>query len=62
MQFDSLPGFRDFYPESCSLETIFLTTGATLLSSFNFLEYDAPVLESLDLYRKVGRRNCQPTL
>ena len=50
MQFDSLPGFRDFYPDSCSFRNYIFEHWRDVARSFNFLEYDAPVLESLELY------------
>ena len=50
MQFDSLLGFRDFYPESCSFRNYIFDHWRDVARSFNFLEYDAPVLKSLDLY------------
>lgn len=50
MQFTSLPGFRDFYPELCTLKLHIFDTWRKSAQSFNFLEYDAPILEPLDLY------------
>ncbi len=50
MQFQSLPGFREFYPESCSRRNHILNQWKRTARSFNFQEYDAPVLEPLELY------------
>ncbi|MFW5874377.1 MAG: histidine--tRNA ligase [Verrucomicrobiota bacterium] len=50
MQFESLPGFRDFYPEACALRNHIFGQWRAAARSFNFLEYDAPVLEPLELY------------
>ena len=50
MQFQSLPGFREFYPESCLRRNHILNQWKRTARSFNFQEYDAPVLEPLELY------------
>lgn len=50
MQFDSLPGFRDFYPEFCFHRNHIFEHWRNVARTFNFLEYDAPVLEPLELY------------
>ncbi|MEM1223994.1 MAG: histidine--tRNA ligase [Verrucomicrobiota bacterium] len=50
MQFETLPGFREFYPESCAERNELFETWRKAARSFNFLEYDAPVLEPLELY------------
>ena len=50
MQFDTLPGFREFYPESCARRNAIFDKWRTVARAFNFLEYDAPVLEPLELY------------
>ncbi|ADE53037.1 histidine--tRNA ligase [Coraliomargarita akajimensis] len=50
MQFDTLPGFREFYPEACARRNAIFDVWRRTAQSFNFLEYDAPVLEPLELY------------
>ena len=48
--FQSLPGFRDFYPEDFSRRQHILNGWRTAANAFGFQEYDAPVLEPLELY------------
>ena len=50
MQFDTLPGFREFYPEACARRNHIFDRWRQVARSFNFLEYDAPILEPLELY------------
>ncbi|MDA9317382.1 histidine--tRNA ligase [Puniceicoccaceae bacterium] len=50
MQFETLPGFREFYPEACSRRNHVFGRWRQTAKAFNFLEYDAPVLEPLELY------------
>jgi histidyl-tRNA synthetase len=50
MQFQSLPGFREFYPDSCSRRNHIFSQWKKTARAFNFQEYDAPVLEPLELY------------
>jgi histidyl-tRNA synthetase len=50
MQFETLPGFREFYPEACSRRNHIFACWRSVARAFNFLEYDAPVLEPLELY------------
>lgn len=49
--FQSLPGFRDFYPEDFSRRQHIFDVWRRSASAFGFQEYDAPVLEPLDLYK-----------
>ncbi len=49
--FQSLPGFREFYPEIYARRRFLFTQWREAARTHGFLEYDAPVLESLDLYR-----------
>jgi histidyl-tRNA synthetase len=49
--FQSLPGFRDFYPEDFSRRQHIFRGWRQAASAFGFQEYDAPVLEPLDLYK-----------
>jgi histidyl-tRNA synthetase len=50
MQFETLPGFREFYPEACARRNHIFGRWRHVARAFNFLEYDAPVLEPLELY------------
>ena len=50
MQFETLPGFREFYPETCARRNHVFGRWRQVARAFNFLEYDAPVLEPLELY------------
>jgi histidyl-tRNA synthetase len=50
MQFETLPGFREFYPEACSRRNHIFACWRSVARAFNFQEYDAPVLEPLELY------------
>ena len=49
--FQSLPGFRDFYPEDFSRRQHIFRVWRQNASVFGFQEYDAPVLEPLELYK-----------
>ncbi|HWL17325.1 MAG TPA: histidine--tRNA ligase [Opitutus sp.] len=49
--FQSLPGFREFYPESLARRNHMFRLWRQTATAFGFAEYDAPVLEPLDLYR-----------
>ena len=49
--FQSLPGFRDFYPEDFSRRQHIFRVWRQAAATFGFAEYDAPVLEPLDLYK-----------
>lgn len=49
--FQSLPGFRDFYPEDLAKRTHTFRLWRQTAAAFGFAEYDTPVLEPLDLYR-----------
>ena len=49
--FQTLPGFRDFYPEDLAKRTHIFRLWRQTASAFGFQEYDTPVLEPLDLYR-----------
>lgn len=49
--FQTLPGFREFYPEDLARRNHVFRVWRQSANTFGFAEYDAPVLESLDLYR-----------
>lgn len=48
----SLPGFRDFYPEDFAVRNYVVSTWKRVARTYGFVEYDAPVLESSSLYEK----------
>src|ERR1035438_3639133 len=49
--FQTLPGFRDLYPEDLAKRTQIFRLWRQTAAAFGFAEYDTPVLEALDLYR-----------
>ena len=48
--FNSLPGFREFYPDECTRRNFLFEAFRRVALRFGFKEYDAPVLEPLELY------------
>jgi len=49
--FQTLPGFREFYPDALARRNHIFNVWRHTASAFGFSEYDAPVLEPLDLYK-----------
>jgi histidyl-tRNA synthetase len=49
--FQSLPGFREFYPEALARRNHLFRLWRQTALTFGFVEYDAPVLEPLELYK-----------
>jgi histidyl-tRNA synthetase len=49
--FQTLPGFRDFYPEDLAKRTHIFRLWRQTACAFGFQEYDTPVLEPLELYK-----------
>lgn len=47
-----LPGFRDFFPESCALRNYLFETWRRVVARYRFSEWEGPILEPTDLYRK----------
>ncbi|MDQ3623121.1 MAG: histidine--tRNA ligase [Verrucomicrobiota bacterium] len=47
-----LPGFRDFYPEDCARRNYILHGWREVARRYGFVEYDGPVLEPVELYKK----------
>lgn len=47
-----LKGFRDFYPESCAVRNYLFETWRHVVAKYRFSEYEGPILEPTDLYRK----------
>jgi histidyl-tRNA synthetase len=52
MSLQSLPGFRDFYPEDLAKRRYISEVWRRVARRYGFLEYDAPTLESCALYDK----------
>lgn len=51
-RFQSLPGFRDFAPRDCAIRNYLFDTWRKVATLYGFCEYEAPILESTDLYLK----------
>jgi histidyl-tRNA synthetase len=49
--FQTLPGFREFYPEDVARRNHVFRVWRQSATTFGFVEYDAPVLEPLELYK-----------
>ncbi|SRR5579862_3396950 len=47
-----LPGFRDLFPDDCARRNYILSRWRETALRYGFVEYDGPVLESTELYRK----------
>jgi histidyl-tRNA synthetase len=47
-----LPGFRDFFPEDCARRNYIIATWRAVARRYGFVEYDGPLLEPVDLYKK----------
>ncbi|QSR86036.1 histidine--tRNA ligase [Candidatus Methylacidiphilum infernorum] len=47
-----LPGFRDFYPSDCTFRNFIFSRWREICRRFNFVEYDGPLLETIELYQK----------
>jgi histidyl-tRNA synthetase len=50
-QFQSLPGFREFYPDALARRNHLFRLWRQTANTYGFQEYDAPVLEPLELYK-----------
>jgi histidyl-tRNA synthetase len=48
----ALPGFRDFLPQDCAKRNYIFETWRTVTRRYGFVEWDAPVLEPTELYKK----------
>ena len=48
----ALPGFRDFFPTELAERAHIMRVWRDVARRYNFVEYDGPPLESLDLYTK----------
>jgi histidyl-tRNA synthetase len=47
-----LPGFRDFLPDDCARRNVIFARWREVCHRYGFVEWDAPLLEPTDLYRK----------
>jgi histidyl-tRNA synthetase len=47
-----LPGFRDFLPPACAERNYIFNKWRDAAHRYGFVEYDGPLLEELDLYKK----------
>src|SRR6266478_3066316 len=48
----ALPGFRDFLPDHCAARNYIFARWREVARRYGFVEWDGPVLEPTDLYRK----------
>ena len=55
----ALPGFRDFFPEDCARRNHVVATWREVSRRYGFVEFDGPVLESTDLYRKKNEAGAE---
>ncbi|MEQ1841663.1 MAG: ATP phosphoribosyltransferase regulatory subunit, partial [Verrucomicrobiales bacterium] len=51
-RFQTLPGFRDFYPDDCSARNYVFEKWRSVARRYGFVEYEGPILEPTDLYRR----------
>ncbi len=50
--FQTVKGFRDFDPEACARRNFIFDTWRRVARRYGFVEYEVPVLESTNLFRK----------
>ena len=50
--FRTVKGFRDFFPEDCALRNYIFDTWRSVARRYGFVEYEGPLVESTDLYKK----------
>jgi histidyl-tRNA synthetase len=50
--FRTVKGFRDFFPEDCARRNYIFDTWRCIARRYGFMEYEGPVLEQTDLFRK----------
>ncbi|MBL9115901.1 MAG: histidine--tRNA ligase [Verrucomicrobiaceae bacterium] len=50
--FKTVKGFRDFFPEDIALRNFIFDTWRRVARRYGFVEYEAPFVESTDLYRR----------
>jgi histidyl-tRNA synthetase len=47
-----LPGFRDFLPDDCAFRNVIFSRWREVCRSYGFVEWDGPILEPTELYKK----------
>jgi histidyl-tRNA synthetase len=52
MFMQALPGFRDFLPDNCSVRNYIFGRWREVARRYGFLEWDGPLLEPTELYKK----------
>lgn len=50
--FQTLPGFRDFYPDDCAARNYVFDKWRAIAQRYGFVEYEGPILEPTDLYKR----------
>ncbi|MDF1813089.1 MAG: histidine--tRNA ligase [Verrucomicrobiales bacterium] len=50
--FQTLKGFRDFYPDECDARNYVFNVWRNVAKRYGFVEYEGPILEPTDLYKK----------
>mgnify|MGYP000941545349 CR=1 FL=1 len=50
--FRTVKGFRDLLPQECALRNHIAETWRAVARRYGFIEYEAPLIESTDLYKK----------
>lgn len=50
--FRTVKGFRDLFPQECALRNYIAGTWRAVARRYGFIEYEAPLIESTDLYKK----------
>ena len=48
----ALPGFRDFLPDDCAARNYIFAKWREVARSYGFIEWDGPILEPTELYKK----------
>jgi histidyl-tRNA synthetase len=48
----ALPGFRDFLPNDCAIRNYIFAQWREVARRYGFVEYDGPLLEDLELFKK----------
>ncbi len=51
-RFQTLPGFRDFYPDDCAARNYVFGVWKAVARRYGFVEYEGPLLEPTDLYKR----------
>lgn len=51
-RFQTLPGFRDFFPSECAARNYVFETWRRVARRYGFVEYEGPILEPTELYQR----------